>query len=227
MNYQKIYDDLISRGLKRGLDKSIIKEYTEFHHIIPLCMGGPDIKENLVLLFADEHYLAHQLLVKINKRLKYSNTKEERIIYRDLALANKAMTMTSRKNNHSKNKLYKWTRKEWIDSISGDNNPMRNIVITDEHRKNISEAAKRRLANKENHPLFGTHHSQETKDKLSSKLKGRVPHNKGKNISEEQKLKVSEAQKKSRATCIHCGLTTNPGNIKRYHNDKCKHKVQK
>ena len=39
--------------------------YTERHHILPKCMGGSNEKHNLVDLTAEEHFLAHQLLVKM------------------------------------------------------------------------------------------------------------------------------------------------------------------
>ena len=61
MNYQKIYDDLISRAFARDS----IEGYTEKHHIVPKCMGGTDDKENIAVLTAREHYVAHLLLVKI------------------------------------------------------------------------------------------------------------------------------------------------------------------
>lgn len=60
MDYSKIYNNLISKAKNRKLDC-----YTESHHIIPLCIGGSDTKENLVDLTPEEHYIAHQLLVKI------------------------------------------------------------------------------------------------------------------------------------------------------------------
>lgn len=39
--------------------------YTELHHIIPTCIGGKNSKDNIVALTPEEHYVAHQLLVKI------------------------------------------------------------------------------------------------------------------------------------------------------------------
>ena len=36
-----------------------------------------------------------------------------------------------------------------------------------EHRKHLSESTKNRLKNKENHPLYGKHHSKESRDKMS------------------------------------------------------------
>jgi hypothetical protein len=60
MNYIKHYDLLIIRGINRK-----ILGYSENHHIIPKCIGGTDDKNNLVLLTAEEHFLAHVLLIKI------------------------------------------------------------------------------------------------------------------------------------------------------------------
>ena len=39
--------------------------YTEKHHIIPKSLGGNDCEDNLVKLTLREHYLVHQLLVKM------------------------------------------------------------------------------------------------------------------------------------------------------------------
>lgn len=60
MNYRRIYESLISRGKDRNLQSGY-----ETHHIIPRCMGGSDDLDNLVRLTPEEHYTAHQLLVKI------------------------------------------------------------------------------------------------------------------------------------------------------------------
>ena len=39
--------------------------YSEKHHIIPKCLGGSNDKDNLVRLTAREHFICHQLLVKM------------------------------------------------------------------------------------------------------------------------------------------------------------------
>jgi hypothetical protein len=91
MNYKKIYDQLINRGKTRSL-----KEYFETHHIIPRCMGGTDDQTNLVKLTPEEHYLAHQLLVKIYPE-NYALKKAA------------AMMIVNRPNN----KLYGWVRREF------------------------------------------------------------------------------------------------------------------
>lgn len=60
MNYQKHYELLIERAKSRTL-----AGYFERHHIIPKCMGGSDEPENIANLAPEEHFVAHQLLVKI------------------------------------------------------------------------------------------------------------------------------------------------------------------
>lgn len=62
MDYKKIYNNLITRGLNR---KPAIDTYYEKHHIVPRCLGGSDDVTNLVHLTPEEHYIAHQLLIKI------------------------------------------------------------------------------------------------------------------------------------------------------------------
>ena len=68
MNYQRIYDELISAAELRGWIKHASEDaYTETHHKIPKCMNGSDNVDNLVELSAREHYIAHWLLYKIHK----------------------------------------------------------------------------------------------------------------------------------------------------------------
>ena len=61
MNYKKIYDNLVFRSRNRTLNC-----YSENHHIIPKCLGGPDDDENLVALTGREHFIAHLLLARIH-----------------------------------------------------------------------------------------------------------------------------------------------------------------
>jgi hypothetical protein len=60
MNYKKHYDLLMEKSKNR-----VLEGYVERHHIIPRCLGGSDDSENLAMLTPEEHFLAHQLLVKI------------------------------------------------------------------------------------------------------------------------------------------------------------------
>ena len=63
MHYKLLYERLVQRCLERDNSSEC---YIERHHIIPRCMGGGDEKENLVEMTPEEHYVAHQLLVKIH-----------------------------------------------------------------------------------------------------------------------------------------------------------------
>ena len=60
MNHQNIYNKLIERAKNR-----VLEGYTETHHIIPKCLGGKDVEDNLVNLTAKEHFLCHKLLCEI------------------------------------------------------------------------------------------------------------------------------------------------------------------
>jgi len=62
MNYNKIYNNLISRAKNRKLNG-----YVERHHIIPVSEGGSNDPDNLVELTAREHFFAHLLLYKQEK----------------------------------------------------------------------------------------------------------------------------------------------------------------
>jgi hypothetical protein len=62
MNYKIIYDRLIVKAKNRNLSKEVD---TEKYHTIPKCLRGSNDLENLVSLTTEEHYVAHQLLIKL------------------------------------------------------------------------------------------------------------------------------------------------------------------
>jgi hypothetical protein len=95
MDYQKIYDQLIQKR-----KNSLIEGYCENHHIIPRCLGGTDNTDNLVLLTAREHFIAHQLLAKIHKD------------HNGLAYAAYRMSMYS--TNNINGKTYQWLKEHYI-----------------------------------------------------------------------------------------------------------------
>lgn len=70
MNYTRIYNQIIERAQTRKLNG-----YVEKHHIVPKCIGGLDVKENIVELTAREHFICHRLLCEIypeNTKLWYA-----------------------------------------------------------------------------------------------------------------------------------------------------------
>jgi len=82
MDYQSIYNSLISRAKERELPED---EYTERHHVFPDFFfinrkrkgqaghlpGDPDAPSNIVHLTPREHLLAHLLLARIHKGTRY------------------------------------------------------------------------------------------------------------------------------------------------------------
>lgn len=150
MNYQKHYNTLIDRSRAR-----ITSGYTERHHILPRCMGGEDTVENIVNLTPEEHFVAHQLLVKMYPMVG------------KLALAALIMT-TDKFGRRVNNKLFGWLRKRMGTAISEINkanaatrckksgDTQRGKTLAASHRAKISVAGLNRK------------HSQETKAKQSA-----------------------------------------------------------
>lgn len=101
MDYAKHYAALIARGRRRNLRYC----YYETHHIVPRCIGGGDEPSNLVKLTPEEHYVAHQLLVKMYP-------KKGKLLY-----AVRAMTMEAPTHGggRSKNKLYGWIQRRYVE----------------------------------------------------------------------------------------------------------------
>ncbi len=94
MDHKRVYDAIVKNRQENPLTC-----YTEEHHIIPSCMGGPDTKDNLVNLTAKEHFVCHQLLCKIYP-------KERGLIFA-------AWMMSNCKNEHQQRvtgRVYKWLR---------------------------------------------------------------------------------------------------------------------
>jgi hypothetical protein len=178
MNYLKHYNALIARAQLR-----IIDGYVEKHHIIPRCMGGTDDTTNIVSLTPEEHFVAHQLLVKMNP----SNSK--------LIFALIIMT-GEKKNTPRNNKVYGWLKKRISDAKKGQKH-------SDETREKMSISAKNREPmTEETKSKMSTTRTgmprkpmtEETKRKISEtkQLHPQSSWNKGKPMSEETKKKLSE-----------------------------------
>jgi len=103
MNYLTHYNNLINRAKGRSIDG-----YCESHHIIPRCMGGTDAADNLVNLTPEEHYLAHQLLMKIYPE-------NHKLVYAASMMCSASRTHAGKRVN---NKLYGWIKKRLAISAS-------------------------------------------------------------------------------------------------------------
>ena len=148
-------------------------EYHERHHIVPKCIGGGNEKENLIDLYAREHFEAHRLLA-----LENSNVKE--LIYA-------WWCMSTTKNEYTKQR-YKISATEYEEvknihsnmlskRMNGVNNPNYGKPCGEIKKINISNALKGKYIGEnnpnygnhklsgENNPMFGKHHSEEIRKK--------------------------------------------------------------
>jgi hypothetical protein len=239
MDYASAYNKLITRGQLRILNPPF-----ETHHIIPKCVGGSNMLSNLVNLTPEEHYTAHQLLLKIypgNKKLIFA-----------------AHMMTVGLPTARKNKAYGWIKRKMSESMTGAGNHMYGRKLSDERKSKSALVG-------EQHPMFGKHHTEATKKKISDKNKGSaglvgeangmfgklhtnatkekisqnnpwtgsagkgIHPNNGRHLSEDQKThlrKLFTGVKLSEETvsCPHCSKTGGISNMTRYHLDNCKGK---
>ena len=63
---EQTYNEFIQEILDTRGRFGITEGYKERHHIIPRCIGGSNNKDNLIDLYAKEHFIAHMLLAKEN-----------------------------------------------------------------------------------------------------------------------------------------------------------------
>ncbi|UYD59939.1 hypothetical protein LEHPIFIF_00166 [Aeromonas phage avDM9-HANS] len=221
MNYQKIYDDLIEKGKARGLDKFNLTGYFEKHHIIPRCLGGLDNEENLVLLTAREHFVVHQLLVKIhpaNGKLIYAckmmcmNGKIKRGVeygwIRDRVAKQNAINTLGIKHPPRTD--------EWRRLKSLSNTGRRH---SDETKAKISEKLKKPKSDemKANMSKAASNRSKKHQEKLNKALTGRY-------VSDEARNKMS-LSKSIKVECPHCNKIGAAGPMKQWHFNNCKRKV--
>lgn len=270
MTYEEFINNILETRGRNGCGE----EYHETHHIIPKCMGGSNDKENLIDLFAREHFEAHRLLAlenPENRSLVYAwnmmcNSKngnyqitadeyeEARIVFSQMMKDQIVSDETRKKLSESlTGHVVSDETKEKISAKAKDrmkdknNNPFYGKHHTEETKEKIRKArenmpneikqkyskaqkkrfentevkefysniAKERFLNSENHPMYGRHHSEETKKKISKANKGRVPPNKGKPMSEEQKQKLRRPktdEEKRKNSDSHKGLQIGANN---------------
>jgi len=237
MNYTLHYDRLMLKASTRDLPSTV---YTETHHIIPRCMGGTDASVNLIRLTPEEHFLAHQLLVKMHPEnvnlicaahlMCYGNNgtrmhnKSFGWIKRKLALVtserfkivNKRPQQTAECPHCGKvggvNALQRY---HFERCTYHPDSAQRQHNLTSRVGKPQSDAtkAKRKATQRDNPPHRGKQHSAETKERLREiKLR---PDNPRRGI---------KAGPQPVVTCPHCAKTGGKNNMVKHHFDKCRMK---
>lgn len=192
--YYKWYLELTSKRY-RELDG-----YTEKHHIIPRSLGGNDSKDNIVVLTAREHFIAHLLLTKCTfgecrKKMFFALWN---MVNRDNGARTSSRMYTIIRETHSK---------FLSESFKSQGNPMFGKEHSEETKKKISVGGKglkrsnetrQKIseANKgENNSMYGIPNTKEQKEEASKRWKENNPmHNK----------EVVDKIKKSKVGTINC-----------------------
>jgi hypothetical protein len=205
MNYLAQYNNLISTR-KCFLRKKGEGIYYEKHHITPRWLSGTDTKDNLILLTAKEHFIAHLLLWKhyrdrssalaFHKMTKSNNPLQERkftatqfekarIAFVETQLGKKNWSYINgspNKGKSSPNKGKKLGKRDWM---TGDKNPAR---------------------------------SPEVGLKISAALLGRTK-------SQEHLQKLNNVFfSKPKLICQYCSTVVDYRNFSRWHGTNCKKK---
>ena len=157
MNYLSIYNSIIQRAISENRYKKNRSHtdyvYYERHHIIPRCMGGTNDKFNLVLLTGREHFLAHQLLVKIYPA-------EHKLVFALRSLCGRKNKYHSRNNRE-----YEWIKILHAEKMS--------LIQKGKQGKGYKFKKGHTLSQGNNNGMYGKNHTQETKDLQSEKAKER------------------------------------------------------
>lgn len=158
------YDKFIQNILNTRGRFACSDGYHERHHIIPKCMNGSNSKDNLIDLYAREHFIAHKLLAEEdpqNYQLKYAYWNMCQCTGRD-----------GQDKYIPTPEEYEEARIFCHEAISGENHPMYGKHHTQESREKMS-ISKKDMYNGENNPFFGKKHSQENIEKMKGTHSGK------------------------------------------------------
>lgn len=174
------------------------------HHIIPKHMGGTDDPSNLIKLTVIEHARAHQLLY------------EQYGCWQDY-LAWKGLSGYLGKEDIIKEKQ----------RLNGKERAKQNFKgpKSEDHKKSLSRVGKSRPKVKCPHcEVVGTLNQMKQWHFNNCPNVTSIQRSSGP-CSNKRREAISKARKNtSKVACIYCAKEMDPGNLKKYHNDKCKFK---
>ena len=130
MNYHAIYFRLCERAKTRSLTG-----HHEAHRIVPGCHGGVYEPSNVALLTPEEHFVAHQLLVKMYPHDHL------------LAFALSRMSGKGAKQQARSNKRYGWIRRRFAEAMSNLNKGRKfpDRILTDQHKQSLRTVMSNRI----------------------------------------------------------------------------------
>lgn len=237
MDYQTIYNKIVTRGKTLGKYNMNM----ERHHIIPRCMGGDNSDENLVYLTPREHFIAHQLLVKINKghvgliksaaimskKTKFNHrhcSKQYEWLRIKSSEANRIISKSKRGKKRSDQDIQKM-----VDGWNKSGN--RHESVSEQWKQYWSDESNRKAASER---MMGIPKSEEMKKKMSIVASNRSEIHKkrlaeslrGKKMSKETIEKIKLSKKNApEGVCPHCGkIGKMMGGFVSWHFDNCRSK---
>lgn len=165
-------------------------EYFELHHIVPKSFDKTlkDVPGNCVILSGRQHFEAHQLLSQCFKgeykrkmvyafhMMCYNKTNDRySITPEEYELARKLMSEDFTINNPAKREDVKAKIAKGGKKRTGKNNGNYG-GLTEANRKHLSESRiASGIAKGEKNPMYGKHHTEESKKKMSEHSKGPNP----------------------------------------------------
>ena len=163
----KSYDEFIEDILSSRGRFACGEEYHERHHIIPKCCGGTDEEDNLIDLFAREHFMAHKLLA-------LENPDNEKLIYAWHMMAivkdtNQERYELSAEEYEEVKTIFSRTLSE---ARSGEKHPQYGAHRSQETKDKISK--NHADVSGEKNPLYGTRRPDYVKQKVSQANKGKI-----------------------------------------------------
>jgi len=151
MDYQRIYNSLMSRAIARGN----VDGYKEIHHIKPKSMGGTNDESNLVQLTAREHFIAHMCLALVHGGTQWS-----------------PVAQFKRGNGYINSKLYAIAKEKIASNMKGNIRGIGNksrlgqvLGASTKLKMSISRIGKPKTIG-----MTGKAHSHETKQKMRDKV---------------------------------------------------------
>ena len=181
MTYNEFINNILNSRGRFGIPEGV---YKERHHIIPHCMNGTNDENNLIDLYAKEHFIAHKLLALENpdnygciygwSMMAFRKSNNQDRYYEITADEYEQLKILMAKTNGDFQKML-WQDPNYKEKMS---NIRKGIPKSEEHKRKIGEGNK------------GKQLSKETKEKISKK-------NKGRKRTEEVKKRISEATKGS------------------------------
>lgn len=170
MNYAKHYQLLISKYGSVGKPEG----YSERHHILPRCLGGGDEESNLIYLSAEAHYVAHQLLVRMNPD--------------NYGVSYAAMLMTrighGKGNGRAGNRYYAWLKKRF--------SKLQSLMMKEWLKENANPSTRADVKKKRSAAWSGEKNPSYGKPNWKS-IEAAARATRGKPQSEEHKRRKSEA----------------------------------